>query len=121
MNSKYFIHESSYVDTEVKIGRDTKIWHFCHIMKNTKIGVNCSIGQNCVIGPNVKIGNNIKVQNNISIYDGVEIEDDVELAHVGEVRVEQLDEQVDRLEVDELVVAHVDADREQEAPGPPVD
>ena len=77
MNSKYFIHESSYVDTEVKIGRDTKIWHFCHIMKNTKIGVNCSIGQNCVIGPNVKIGNNIKVQNNISIYDGVEIEDDV--------------------------------------------
>ncbi len=24
----YFIHESSYVDKEVKIGRGTKIWHF---------------------------------------------------------------------------------------------
>ena len=75
--SKFFIHESSYIDENVKIGNKTKIWHFSHILKNTKIGSDCSFGQNCVVGPNVKIGNNVKVQNNISIYDGVEIEDDV--------------------------------------------
>ncbi len=73
----YFIHESSYIDSNVEIGEGTKIWHFCHVMSNTTIGKNCSFGQNCVIGPNVKIGNGVKVQNNISIYDGVEIEDDV--------------------------------------------
>lgn len=73
----YFIHESSYLDEEVTIGQGTKIWHFCHVMKNTLIGENCSFGQNCVVGPNVTIGNNVKVQNNISIYDGVTIEDDV--------------------------------------------
>ena len=28
---KPFIHESSYVDDDVVIGEDTKIWHFCHI------------------------------------------------------------------------------------------
>lgn len=76
-DKKYFVHESSYVDDNVEIGEDTKIWHFCHIMSNTKIGNKCNIGQNCVVGPNAIVGNNVKVQNNVSIYDGVEIEDDV--------------------------------------------
>jgi len=71
------IHESSYIDDDVLIGENTKIWHFNHIMKGTVIGDNCSFGQNCVVGPNVKVGNGVKVQNNISIYEGVEIEDDV--------------------------------------------
>ena len=74
---KYFVHESSYVDKNVTIGKNTKIWHFCHILLNTKIGNNCSFGQNCVVGPKVTIGNGVKVQNNISIYEGVTIEDDV--------------------------------------------
>lgn len=73
----FFIHQSSYIDDNVTIGDNTKIWHFCHILSNTKIGDNCSFGQNCVLGPNVIIGNNVKVQNNISIYEGVEVEDDV--------------------------------------------
>lgn len=74
---KYFVHKSSYVDENVTIGSNTKIWHFSHILSNTTIGENSSFGQNCVVGPNVSIGNGVKVQNNISIYEGVEIEDDV--------------------------------------------
>jgi len=77
MTTPYFVHESSYVDEPSQIGAGTKIWHFCHILKDTIIGERCSFGQNCVVGPNVKIGNNVKAQNNISIYEGVEIEDDV--------------------------------------------
>ena len=73
----YFFHESSFVDENVEIGKNTKIWHFSHILSNTIIGENCSFGQNCVVGPKVKIGNGVKVQNNISIYEGVEVEDDV--------------------------------------------
>ncbi|PAF45260.1 acyltransferase [Helicobacter sp. 11S02596-1] len=65
------------MDSDVLIGQDCKIWHFCHILSGTRIGQNCSFGQNCVIGPNVKIGNGCKVQNNVSIYEGVECEDDV--------------------------------------------
>lgn len=75
--SNYFAHESSYVDDNVKIGSDTKIWHFSHVLSGTTIGDNCSFGQNCVVGPKVNIGNGVKVQNNISIYEGVEVEDDV--------------------------------------------
>lgn len=75
--TNYFVHESSYVDDDVQIGDGTKVWHFCHIIKNTKIGERCSFGQNCVVGPNAVLGNNVKVQNNVSIYDGVVCEDDV--------------------------------------------
>ncbi len=75
--ANFFVHESSFVDNNVIIGENTKIWHFSHVLSNSNIGSNCSFGQNCVIGPNVTIGNGVKVQNNISIYEGVEVEDDV--------------------------------------------
>ena len=74
---KYFAHESSYIDEEVEIGEDTKIWHFCHIQSGAKIGKNCTLGHNVYVGPGVIIGNNVKIQNNVSIYNGVIIEDDV--------------------------------------------
>ena len=73
----YFVHESSYVDADVKIGEGTKIWHFCHIQKGARIGKNCSFGQNVNISNNVIIGNECKVQNNVSIYEGVVLEDGV--------------------------------------------
>lgn len=76
-NEQYFAHESSYIDEPCEIGPGTKIWHFCHIMKDCKIGQNCNIGQNVVISPGVTLGNGVKVQNNISIYSGVICEDDV--------------------------------------------
>ena len=73
----YFVHESSYVDADVKIGEGTKIWHFCHIQKGARIGKNCSFGQNVNISNNVIVGNDCKVQNNVSIYEGVVWEDGV--------------------------------------------
>jgi UDP-2-acetamido-3-amino-2,3-dideoxy-glucuronate N-acetyltransferase len=73
----FFIHESSYLDDDVQVGKGTRIWHFSHVLANSVIGENCSVGQNVVIGPNVRIGNNVKIQNNVSIYDGVTLEDDV--------------------------------------------
>lgn len=73
----YIAHGSTYIDDDVSIGSNTKIWHFSHILSGSIIGENCSFGQNCVVGPNVKIGNGVKVQNNVSIYEGVECEDDV--------------------------------------------
>ena len=73
----YFVHESSYVDADAKIGEGTKIWHFCHIQKGARIGKNCSFGQNVNISNNVIVGNDCKVQNNVSIYEGVELEDGV--------------------------------------------
>ena len=73
----YFAHETAVIDQNCSIGRDTKIWHFSHIMSNSKMGENCNIGQNVVVSPNVILGDNVKVQNNVSIYTGVFCEDNV--------------------------------------------
>ena len=74
---KYFQHESSFVDTDANIGIGTKIWHFSHVLANTRIGKECVLGQNVMVGPNVEIGDNCKIQNNVSLYEGVMLEDGV--------------------------------------------
>ena len=73
----YFAHESAYVDEPCEIGAGTKIWHFCHVSANARIGERCILGQNVFVANDVRIGNNVKIQNNVSVYTGVELEDDV--------------------------------------------
>ena len=73
----YFVHESSYIDEGALIGKGCKIWHFSHILGNTRLGKECTVGQNVMIGPNVTVGDRCKIQNNVSIYNGVELEDGV--------------------------------------------
>ena len=71
------MHTKQLLDSDCTIGKDTKIWHFSHIMSHCVIGEGCNIGQNVVISPKVILGKNVKVQNNVSIYSGVICEDDV--------------------------------------------
>jgi len=73
----YFAHSTAVIDDNCVIGEGTKIWHFSHVMSNSKLGEKCNLGQNVVISPNVVLGNNVKVQNNVSVYTGVICEDDV--------------------------------------------
>ena len=72
-----FIHPSAIVDEGAAIGDGTKIWHFCHVLGNTRIGAGCTLGQNVMVGPNVTVGDGVSIQNNVSIFDGVTLEDDV--------------------------------------------
>ena len=73
----YYAHETAVIDEGCEIGDGTRIWHFSHVMPDSKIGEGCNIGQNVVVSPKVILGNNVKVQNNVSIYTGVICEDDV--------------------------------------------
>ena len=75
MNKDYFVHKSSFIDEDVKIGKGTKIWHFSHIQYGAIIGEECTLGQNVNVSNNVIVGNYCKIQNNVSLYEGVELED----------------------------------------------
>ncbi len=77
MAKEYFVHETAFIDEGCEIGKGTKVWHFSHIMGDSKLGENCNLGQNVVVSTGVILGNNVKVQNNVSIYTGVICEDDV--------------------------------------------
>lgn len=72
-----FIHSSAFIDEPCQIGAGTKIWHFCHIMRDVTIGQECIFGQNCFVASGVTIGDRVKVQNNVSVYAGTTIEDEV--------------------------------------------
>ena len=74
---EYFVHPTSVIEENVHIGKDTKIWLYCHVQPGAVIGERCSLGQNVNVSNNVTIGNDVRIQNNVSIYEGVEIEDKV--------------------------------------------
>ena len=73
----FFVHPSSIIDDGAEIGKGTSVWHFCHVMGDSKLGEKCVLGQNVFIANGVQIGNNVKIQNNVSVYKGVICEDDV--------------------------------------------
>ena len=72
----YYAHPTSVVESEA-IGDGTKIWHFAHVRRDSKIGRNCNIGKSVYIDIGAEIGDNVKIQNFVSVYKGVRIEDDV--------------------------------------------
>ena len=77
IHSTASLHPTVDIAGEVKVGADTRIWHFSKLLGPLEIGERCSLGQNVVVERGVQIGNNVKIQNNVSIYSGVILEDDV--------------------------------------------
>lgn len=73
----YYAHPTAVIDEGCNIGAGTKIWHFCHIMPNSSLGMRCILGQNVFVASGVTLGNGVKVQNNVSLYTGIVCEDDV--------------------------------------------
>ncbi|MFZ9388785.1 MAG: acyltransferase [Chitinophagaceae bacterium] len=76
-DSRIFIHPTAVIDEGAQIGAGTRIWHFCHLMSQSKVGENCILGQNVFIDNKAVVGNRVKIQNNVSVYNGVVVEDDV--------------------------------------------
>lgn len=72
-----FVHHTSVVDERVTLGEGVRIWHFCHILPDCRIGAHTNVGQNVMIGPGVTVGARCKIQNNVSVYPGVTLEDGV--------------------------------------------
>ena len=73
--NKPIIHPTAVVDQPASIGDGTRIWHFCHVMRDAVIGDDCNLGQNVFVASGVKMGRGCKVQNNVSLYEGVELDD----------------------------------------------
>ena len=76
-NPQIFIHSTAIIDEGAQIGAGTRIWHFCHLMRDSRVGERCILGQNVFVDNNTLIGNGVKIQNNVSVYNGVVLEDDV--------------------------------------------
>ena len=45
----YFAHDTAVIDAPSENGAGTKIWHFSHLMRDSRICARCNIAQNDVI------------------------------------------------------------------------
>jgi len=73
---EFFIHPLSDVQTK-QIGLNTRIWQFCVVLPNAKIGANCNICAHVLIENDVVIGDNVTVKSGVQLWDGMRIEDNV--------------------------------------------
>lgn len=51
----------NFIDPSVKLGSNTKVWHFAVILADVEIGSNCSIGSHAEIGRGSRIGSNTRI------------------------------------------------------------
>lgn len=59
------------------VPESTKIWQFCVLFPECKIGENCNICSHCLIENDVTIGNNVTIKCGVQIWDGITLEDNV--------------------------------------------
>lgn len=73
---KYFVHPQGICESK-KIGENTRIWAFAHVLPGAKIGKNCNICDHTFIENDVTIGNNVTIKSGVYLWDGITLEDNV--------------------------------------------
>lgn len=71
-----FIHPQSDVQSK-RIGEGTRIWQYCVVLPEARIGAGCNICAHCLIENDVVIGDDVTIKSGVQIWDGVHIEDRV--------------------------------------------
>ncbi len=71
-----FIHQHSLCES-TKIGKNTRVWAFTHILPNAQIGEDCNICDHVFIENDVIIGDRVTVKCGVQLWDGIEVQDDV--------------------------------------------
>lgn len=72
----FFKHPQALVESD-KIGSDTRIWAFTHVLPGAVIGSDCNICDHVFIENDVVIGNRVTIKCGVQIWDGIRLEDDV--------------------------------------------
>jgi acetyltransferase-like isoleucine patch superfamily enzyme/dTDP-4-dehydrorhamnose 3,5-epimerase-like enzyme len=61
----------------IHIGEGTRIWQFCVILPDVRIGSDCNICSHVFIENDVTIGDRVTVKCGVQLWDGITIEEDV--------------------------------------------
>jgi UDP-2-acetamido-3-amino-2,3-dideoxy-glucuronate N-acetyltransferase len=79
MTSKqeYFAHPQALVDEGARIGKETRIWAFAHVLRGAEIGAGCNIGDYACVEGGARLGDQVTVKNGVQVWEGVTAEDGV--------------------------------------------
>ena len=72
----YFAHPNALVESK-KIGRNTRVWAFAHILPDAVIGEDCNICDQTFIENDVIVGDRVTIKCGVQLWDGITLEDDV--------------------------------------------
>lgn len=72
----YFAHAQAIVES-TKIGKDTRVWAFAHVLPGALIGEDCNLCDHVFIENDVVVGDRVTVKCGVQLWDGVRLEDDV--------------------------------------------
>ena len=72
----FFAHPNAIVETN-KIGKDTRIWAFVHILPEADIGEDCNVCDHVFIENDVFVGNRVTIKSGVQLWDGITLADDV--------------------------------------------
>lgn len=64
-------------DCQAPVPASTKIWQFCVVLPEAKLGENCNVCSHCFIENDVVVGDNVTIKCGVQLWDGIRIEDDV--------------------------------------------
>src|SRR3954468_7995939 len=70
------IHPSAQTEG-ASIGTGTRVWQFCVILPQARIGCDCNICAHVFIEGDVIIGDRVTIKCGVQLWDGIRIEDDV--------------------------------------------
>lgn len=74
--NSFIIHQLSDVQSQ-NIGDGTRIWQFCVVLADAKIGNDCNICAHVLIENDVVIGDRVTVKSGVQLWDGLRVENDV--------------------------------------------
>lgn len=74
--TKVQIHPLSDVQSK-SVGEGTRIWQYCVILPNAKIGFGCNICAQVFIENDVIVGDNVTIKNGVQLWDGLRVGDGV--------------------------------------------
>ncbi|MDH0748965.1 WxcM-like domain-containing protein [Pseudomonas sp. GD03842] len=72
----FFVHSHALCESE-KIGQDTRVWAFAHVLPGATLGRECNVCDNVFIENDVIIGDRVTLKCGVQVWDGITIEDDV--------------------------------------------
>jgi UDP-2-acetamido-3-amino-2,3-dideoxy-glucuronate N-acetyltransferase len=72
-----FKHPQALIEPGAKIGDNTRVWAFVHILPGATIGEDCNICDHVFIENDVIIGDRVTIKSGVQLWDGIRLNNDV--------------------------------------------
>jgi UDP-2-acetamido-3-amino-2,3-dideoxy-glucuronate N-acetyltransferase len=72
-----FVHPAAIVEPGARLGAETHVWAFAHVLPGAVIGSECNICDHVFIENDVQLGDRVTIKSGVQVWNGVVMEDDV--------------------------------------------